>query len=105
MTQPRCRLDADIRKQQIIDAAMLEALERGFARLTCAGIARRAGVSPGLVAHYLGRETDIRRVVMRTAIKRDELKILAQGLAVGDPTARRAPPEKKAQAAQFISGC
>jgi AcrR family transcriptional regulator len=40
------------RREQILDAAMHVFAEKGFARATNKDIARRAGITPGLIYHY-----------------------------------------------------
>jgi AcrR family transcriptional regulator len=46
------RLKPDERRAQILDAAVAEISERGFARTTSRHVAARAGVTHGLLHHY-----------------------------------------------------
>jgi AcrR family transcriptional regulator len=51
----------DKRRLELLDAALLEFAERGFDRTTVSAIARRAGVSQGLVYHYFDRKEELLR--------------------------------------------
>lgn len=96
------RLHPKERKQQILDAAVAVAEVNGYQSMTRHAVATRAGVAPGLVSAYWGTMTQLRRAVMRRAIKLEKTVIIAQGLACGDDTARGAPPALKAQAAKTL---
>jgi hypothetical protein len=48
--------------------------------------------------------SDLRTEVMRHAIKHKNLTIVAQGLAAGDPLAKRAKPELKSAALITLAG-
>lgn len=94
----RRRLDKDVRKADILEHALAEAAAVGWAAMTRDGIAARAGCSAGLVSSYFGTMLELRRSVMRAAIKQGKLSILAAGLASGDANAAKAPDDLKQQA-------
>lgn len=48
-----------IRRRQLVDAAITVIHEEGFAHATVARIARRAGVSSGIVHHYFADKEDL----------------------------------------------
>jgi AcrR family transcriptional regulator len=48
-------------RARIRDAALRHFAEHGFARATIRGIAKAAGVSPGLVRHHFGSKDELRR--------------------------------------------
>lgn len=53
----RLRLPAEVRKQQILDAALIEFSTHGFAASSIAKIAERVGMSKaGLYAHFSGKD-------------------------------------------------
>ncbi|MCG7521888.1 TetR family transcriptional regulator [Ruegeria sp. Ofav3-42] len=60
--------DTEIRKAQIIDAAMDELSERGFCALKIRDVARRADVSAGLVCHHFETKHGLLLAVMRHAV-------------------------------------
>jgi TetR/AcrR family transcriptional regulator, transcriptional repressor of bet genes len=56
---------APIRRQQLVEAAIVVIHELGFANATVARIARRAGISAGLVHHYFRDKDDLLFATMR----------------------------------------
>lgn len=96
------RLQPDDRKAQLLDGALKLAAERGLASLTRDAIAEYAGVSPALVSFYLGTMTELRRTVMRAAIKREVLPIVAEGLVTRDKQAGKASEDLKRRALDSV---
>jgi AcrR family transcriptional regulator len=56
---PKWHRRPEARPREILDAALEVLAEAGFAGTTIAEVARRAGVSPGLVVHYYGTKADL----------------------------------------------
>lgn len=96
------RLDPAVRRQELLDVAVEVASARGWRTLTRECIAVAAGVSPALVSARLGTMAELRRAVMRAAIRKGIAAIVAEGLVAGDPHARKAPEEIKRAAAAYI---
>lgn len=61
----RRREPEDVRRRQLIEATIDSLAEIGFNASTLAQIARRAGVSPGLVAHYFGDKDGLLEATLR----------------------------------------
>ena len=61
--QPRTE---DVRRAQLIEATIDTMAEVGFAATTLALIGQRAGVSPGLVAHYFGDKDGLLEATLRS---------------------------------------
>lgn len=99
----RTRMKPADRKAEILEAALVAARKCGFSKFRQIDIAAEANVSYGLVSTYFKTMTQMRRAVMRAAINRKDLAILAQGLGCGDPDARKAPAELKAKAAKLLT--
>jgi len=55
----------DVRRRQLIEATIESLADVGFAACTLMDIARRAGVSPGLVAHYFGDKEGLLEATLR----------------------------------------
>lgn len=55
----------DLRRRQLIEATIDSLADVGFAACTLIDIARRAGVSPGLVAHYFGDKDGLLEATLR----------------------------------------
>ena len=70
---------APIRRRQLIDAAIASIHEYGLADATVARIARKAGVSPGIVHHYFANKEELLFATMRAMLeilRREALKRL-----------------------------
>lgn len=63
--ETRRREPEDVRRRQLIEATIDSLAEIGFNASTLAQIARRAGVSPGLVAHYFGDKDGLLEATLR----------------------------------------
>ena len=99
------RLHPDDRKQQILTAAIrVAARPGGWGKLTRDAVAKEAGCAEGLVSKYFGTMIAFRRSIMRAAIQARNLAVVAQGLAAGDASAKKADPELKARALSTLAG-
>lgn len=58
------------RRQRLIDATVEVMAEVGFSATTLAQIGRRAGASPGLVAHYFGDKDGLLEATLRSLARR-----------------------------------
>lgn len=96
------RMAPDERKETILTAAVSVAKTNGYNKMTRDDIARHAGVSTGLVTFYFSTMTQLRRAVIRSAITNEVLEVVAQGLAIGDDQAKKAPDELKKRATDFL---
>lgn len=89
------RLGPDVRREQIVAAALDVAEDVGYTQMTREQIGVRAGVTGTLVAHYMGTMPNLRRAVMRAAVAQGRAAVVAQGLAARDPHAMKAPEDVK----------
>lgn len=87
----RRREPEDVRRRQLIEATIDSLAEVGFNASTLAQIARRAGVSPGLVAHYFGDKDGLLESTLRHLARR-----IGRGAAVRLAAARS--PRDRVQA-------
>ena len=97
------RLEPAAREAEILAAALKLAATRGYAKISREQIAEAAGCSTGLVSRYFGTMTNLRRTLMRKAIERRIVKVVAQGLADGNPLARKAPDDLRSEAVQHLA--
>ena len=93
----------DARNSAILEAAIAEADEKGFAAVRQAAVARRAGVAKGGVINAFGTMEALKTAIMEEAVARFMPKIVAAGLALGHPAAQKAPAGLRAAAARAIS--
>ena len=89
---------------QILDAALVVASKVGYARLTREDIAKRADVPASLISYHLGTMPALRRKIMREAIRTECLPVVAQGLAIRDRFALKAPEALRQAAIQSLRG-
>ncbi len=103
MTTPK-RLEQKARMTQLLDAALMLSEHHGYSNVTHDAVADAAQVSRGLVVYYLGTAPNMRRDIMRAAVSRSCLRVVAQGLAAGDRHAAKAPTELKRKALKLVAG-
>lgn len=99
----KLRVDPALRKDHILNAAIVVAIDKGYNKVTRDDVAEAAGVSMGLITHYFTNMNQLRRDIMRTAVKRDIPEIVAQGLTNKDRHALKASKELKTKAAHLIA--
>lgn len=99
----RTRKPPSIRKAEILDAALAIAVTEGLRGTTRDLVAARVGVSPALVSMHYSTMDQLRRAVMRAAIDREVLPIVAEGLALRDPHALKASEDLRARAAASLT--
>lgn len=86
--ETRRREPEEVRRRQLIDATIDSLAEIGFNASTLAQIARRAGVSPGLVAHYFGDKDGLLEATLRFLSLRLYRSTAARLRAAAGPRAR-----------------
>jgi AcrR family transcriptional regulator len=96
MTRPR--LLATDRKAQILEAALQYAAANSFAQITFAAVGRLSGCGRTTAIYHFHSIVRLRSAVMRIAVKRGVLKVVAQGLVARHSAALAAPDDLKARA-------
>lgn len=86
---PKLGMEA-VRQRQLIEATMLTIHEVGFQKTTLSRVARRAGISPGLVAHYFRDKAGLLEATMRHIAEDLRLEMARRVSGVRDPRARLA---------------
>lgn len=81
----RLRLD-DIRRQELVDAAIRAVASNGLEKATVAVIAREADISPGIVHHYFGDKTSLLASAMRS-LRAPLTELYGEHLKTGGPPA------------------
>jgi AcrR family transcriptional regulator len=101
----RTRVEPSLRRDQLLNVALTVAVEIGYNNLTREAIAERAKppVSPSLISAYFGTIKQLKRVIMRAAVRQKIPEIVAQGLVLKDAHAMKAPQELKTRAATLIA--
>lgn len=91
------------RAAELLAGAVGLAEKQGWHSLTHESIAAAAEVSPSLVKVRLGTIVDVRRAVMREAVKQRLPRVVAEGLCARDRTARRADAALRAACGEWVS--
>jgi betaine-aldehyde dehydrogenase len=78
----------DTRRRQLVDVTIDSLAELGYVGTTLAQIAVRAGVSPGLVAHYFGDKDGLLDAAFRSLARRVGDQVRARLRQVSTPRAR-----------------
>ena len=99
----KTRANPELRRDQILKVAVELSIKQGYNHIRRDDVAEAAGVSEGLVTNYFNTMNQLRRDIIRVAIKKEIPEIIAQGLANGDKHARKAPSELKEKAANIIA--
>lgn len=95
--------DTAVRVEELITSALGLAAVVGYQQVTREAIAECCGVSCGTISRYFGTMTNMRRTLMRQAVTRGVVPIIAQGLAAGDQHARAADQALKSQALEYLA--
>lgn len=90
------------RKESILLAAVELAYNNEYASMNRRSIANAAQVSPALVTKYFPTIGNIRAAVMLYAVTEGIPEIVKQGLAISDPTAKKACGRLKIAAIQLM---
>lgn len=102
--KPQIKLEARERIAQILGAALtLCTKQTTYSRITREEIARHANIPPTLITYHMGTMADLRRDIMREAVRQECLPVIAQGLAARDRHALKAPEELRARALQSLA--
>ena len=98
------RLAPKDRKKQILDSALALSVRGNYRDVTREALASHVPCSPALVSFYFGSMTRLRHAIMTFAVQQENLIVLAQGLAVGDIKAKKAPHALREKAARILAG-
>jgi AcrR family transcriptional regulator len=101
----KTRMAPTERKEQLLTAAIRVAERVGYNKINRLMIVKELGgeVTDGLVNRYFGQRHSLRQAVLYAGIERGNLTILAQGLALGDTYARKAPAAMRKAAAHVVA--
>src|ERR1035437_6617161 len=78
----------DTRRRQLVEVTIDSLAELGYVGTTLAQIATRAGVSPGLVAHYFGDKDGLLDAAFRSLARRVSNHVRARLRQVSTPRGR-----------------
>ena len=85
---PPARFNEENRRRQLIEVTIDSLAELGYLGTTLAQIAGRAGVTPGLVAHYFGDKDGLLADAFRTLVRRVSKQVRVRLASAGTPRDR-----------------
>jgi AcrR family transcriptional regulator len=91
----RLRLDSNDRKARILEVALKLAEKEGYQNIRRNKIAELAGVCYTLINWHFKSISNLKNTVMKEAVERQILPIIAQGLLLKNPEAMNAPEDVK----------
>lgn len=97
------RLRPEVRHDQILTAALKLAAKTHYSRITRDGIAERAKCSTGLITKYFTTMPQLKRAVMRAAVKQGFVPVIAQGIADRDRHALKATGKVRKEALALLA--
>jgi AcrR family transcriptional regulator len=80
-----------IRIRTILAAALHLARRHGYLHITRAMIAERARCSASLISAHMGDMMQVRRALLREAVRVEDWHVVAQGIVARDPVVARLP--------------
>lgn len=92
------RLKPEARKDEIITAALALAERSHYTRVTREAIAAAISIKGPAIQYHFGTMGQLRRELMRAAVKQGNLIVIAQGLTSGDEQAKKADPVVRQEA-------
>lgn len=97
------RLPKAERRAELLDAALHIAERIGADKVTHDLVAQHAEVTRTLVIHYFGTAPQLRRDIMRAAVKRRIVSVVARGIALRDSHALKADEALREQALAYLA--
>jgi len=79
-------------KHAILDTALKLAEITPYIELTRKQIAKKLDITQSLISYYYGTQTELRRKIVETAVKRANLTVIAQALIFNDPIVQDIDP-------------
>lgn len=101
MTTPKTTAQA--RHLAILDCALKLAEKHGFRKVRRDAVATLADVATGTVSHHYKSISNLHDEIIRAAVVRENIVVLAQGLAENHPLAKAAPRALRNKAAMFLA--
>lgn len=91
-------------RTHILNVCLKLAEKHGYRNITRDAIAAEAAVTASLVSYHLGTMIELRRHVIREAIRTECLPVIAQALTARDRHALKCPKELQSQALMSMAG-
>lgn len=80
----KTRLKPEARKEDVLAVALTLAAKVGYPNTTRAMLADACGLSGAALNYHFGTMAQLRRAVVRAAVKAENLEVIAQAILSGD---------------------
>lgn len=97
------RYKPDVRKDAIVSAALRLSAATHYLQVQRKQIADELGVTPPALTYHFGTMQQLRHAIMRAAIAKENLTVIAQGLVAQDEHALKAPEALRRRAIKSIA--
>lgn len=97
------RMPPKKRQTEMIQTALELAEKIGFGNLTRENIGHACGLVPSMVNARFGTMTEMRRTIIRAAIKNETLPVIAYLIATNHPAAKNIPSDLKFRALAHLT--
>ena len=97
------RMKPAVRKQQILDAAIQLALQKGYRNISRQEVAIASKSASGLIGRYFKTVAGLKRSIVEAAIEREILPILAENLSIKGEETRSLSPELKEKVILYLT--
>ena len=97
------RFKPEIRKDMIIKVALALAVQHGYRQITRDQIADALDISGTTIHYHFKTMNQLRREIMRAAIKQKQFAVIAQGLGIKDPLTGKMSDELKRETISWIA--
>lgn len=81
------RLEPQERRTKLLDAGLELAEEHGYNKVTLKMLADVCEVTHGLVTNYFGNAEGMRSAIVRAAVRRENVRVVSQAMALQDNAA------------------
>lgn len=98
------RQKPEVRKEEIVGVALRLAGETHYTQVQRKQIADELGVTPPALTYHFGTMPQLQRAIIRAAICKEDLVVLAQGLVAQDEHAKKAPEALRRRAIELAVG-
>ena len=96
------RKPANERREEVLNVALQLAIEVGYTQVTRERISSVIGITKQAIQHHIGSMDELRTDMMREAIARECLPVIAQGMALRDPLVHSASSDLLGRARQAL---
>lgn len=96
------RMEAEDRRAQLIAAGLDVAEEVGWYKVTRRAVAEKTSTAEALINRYFGNKDGFRDELMKEAVKRKLVPVIAEGLMYMSEPALKAPQKLRKEAQEYL---